>query len=147
MFAELIAILSLIVAITSNCLTWYIYKSKDRKLEHDEVRKRKVEIVYQLLGARYVASDGYPASSDEVKSFNTALALLPIYFSDSPNVLKIYDRFVASKSDDNLASMLQIAADEAGFSITDSIVRRVVTVMPKTVQSGVSRAPTTGGKR
>jgi hypothetical protein len=108
--------------------TLYAHRSSDRALERDEIRKRKVEIIYQLLGSRYILVENYRASSEEVRIFNTAMALFSVYFEKDREASVAYDRFITSKSDDNLTHMLSMAAKAAKLDLLDSRLKRVVTV-------------------
>jgi len=103
-------------------------KAADLNLEKDEIRRRKVEIIYSLLGSRYVLSSHYFPSSSEVKAFNTSMALFTVFFASHPEVVRAYDTFLTAKSDENLTRMLKVAASSLGLDLLDSTVSRVVTV-------------------
>ena len=92
--------------------TFRIQKQSNAGLEKDEVRRKKVEIIYNLLGARYVLTEQYNASSAEVQVFNTAIALFSVYFHEE-DIKKKYDKFITHKSDENLIEMLKAAAKVA----------------------------------
>lgn len=110
--------------------TLYTHKASDRALERDEIRKRRVEIIYQLLGSRYILANNYDPSAEEVRVFNTAMALFSVFFDKDRDVAIAYDRFVSSKTDDNLLSMLSKAAKAADLDLLDSRLKNVVTVRP-----------------
>jgi hypothetical protein len=74
-----------------------LQRKASQNLEKDEVRKRRVEIIYNLLGSRYVLNDSYDASSEEVQVFNTAMALFSVYFANDREVSEAYDKFLNSK--------------------------------------------------
>ncbi len=132
MSTELIsAIIAFVTSAGTALLAVYLHRRNDRNLEHDEVRKRKVEIVYQLLGSRYVLQESYPVSPEDAKVFNTAMCLCPAYFSADAEVTKAFDRFLGSKSDDNQIALLRVAAKSAGLDPLDSTLKRVLTVSPK----------------
>lgn len=110
--------------------TLYTHRSSDRALERDEIRRRRVEIIYQLLGARYVLVDNYRPSTEEVRVFSTAMALFSVYFDKDRDVAIAYDGFLASKTDDNLVAMLSVAAKAAHLDLLDSRLKQVMTVKP-----------------
>ena len=100
----------------------------DKSLESDEIRKRRVEIIYDLLGSRYVLSDNYHAASSEVQVFNTAMAAYSVYFTNDRAAAEAYDGFINSKTDDNLMAMLKTAAKLAKLELLDTHLKRVMTV-------------------
>jgi hypothetical protein len=110
-----------------------LQRKANRSIELDEIRKRKVEIIYQLLGSRYVLSENYQATETDVKAFNTAMALFSIYFAKHPKVMTAYDKVLNSKSDDNIVEMLRAAAETANLELLDTHIKRVMTVSPKTI--------------
>jgi hypothetical protein len=112
--------------------TIHVDRFRNANLENDELRKRKVEIIYRLLGSRYVLSEGYEASSDEVRVFNTALALFTVYFADNKEIMRRYDAYLASPKDtDKLIELLREAGKSAGLDLFDSNIKRVLTVRAK----------------
>jgi hypothetical protein len=117
-----------------------IQRSTNVSLEYDEIRKKRVEIIYQLLGSRYVLMEGYPATESDVKSFNTAMSLFSIYFAKDPEVMSAYDRLLNSKSDDNIVQMLKVAAKTASLELLDTHIKRVMTVAPKNASLLIPRA-------
>ena len=110
----------------------------DRNLEQDEIRRRKMEIIYQLLGSRYVLQKNYPASSSEAQAFNTAIGGFSVYFRE-PNVVEAYDRFLTSKTDDNLLKLLERAAGTAGLQLMPSNLHRVISIRPTIVAVSAPR--------
>lgn len=102
--------------------------SGDKNLEKDEQRKKRVDIVLQLLGARYVLCSDYRPSSEEVRIFNTAISLFPIYFADDKDSVAAFDSFMVAKSDENLIKLLRAAGKASGLQLLDSQVQRVLTV-------------------
>jgi hypothetical protein len=120
-----------IVAVISAGTTIWLAKKSNADLENDEVRRRKVEIIYSLLGSRYVLSSNYPASSDEVKVFNTSMSLFGVFFSSDRAVSRAYDAFKTTKSDENLLRMLQSAGQSLGIDLLDSMIKDVLTVVPR----------------
>ena len=121
-------LVGVIIGALSATVPLYVYRQTDKRLEADEIRKRKVGIVLQLLGSRYVLNPEYAASSEEAMVFNTAMALFTVYFSNDRDVMKAYDSFLHSKTDANLVSLLRIAAKSADLDPLDSTLSRVVTV-------------------
>jgi hypothetical protein len=79
----------------------HVQRQQSAGLENDEVRRRKIEIIFQLLGSRYVLTNNYLASSREVQVFNTAMALFSIYFSEH-EVRAAYDKFRTYNTDEIL---------------------------------------------
>lgn len=128
-------IVSILISVVSGAfaglVTVYLARQADRRLELDEVRRRKIGIIYDLLGARYVLQEDYPASSDEVQIFNTAMALFPVFYHSDRDVMTAFDRFRESKSDDNLIALLRAAAKVVNLDPFDSSLRRVVSVKPR----------------
>jgi hypothetical protein len=126
------ALLGFVGGVLSSAITTftilYTRRSADKALETDEIRKRRVEIIYNLLGSRYVLTDKYQAASSEVQVFNTAMAAFSVYFTSDRAVAEAYDRFLNSKTDDNLTAMLSIAAKIAKLDLLDTHLRRVMTV-------------------
>jgi hypothetical protein len=114
-------------AITTSTIL-YTRRSEDKALETDEIRKRRVEIIYNLLGSRYVLMDKYQASSSEVQVFNTAMAAFSVYFANDGAAAAAYDRFLNSKTDENLTAMLSIAAKIAKLDLLDTQLKRVMTI-------------------
>ena len=111
----------------------YVYRSQNAGLEKDEIRKRKVEIIFKLLGSRYVLSANYNASAEDVQVFNTAIALFTIYFSDNKEIMRRYDAFLQDQSNtDKLVELLREAAKSANLDLVDSSIRRVLTVPSRT---------------
>ena len=106
----------------------YLKRSTHAELEGDEIRKRRVQTIYELLSTRYVMSDSYRPSSNEVQVFNTALAAFSVYFANDRSAAEAYDRFVNSKTDDNLMSMLNAAAKIANLELLDTHLKRVVAI-------------------
>ncbi|HYD15333.1 MAG TPA: hypothetical protein VEA77_02930 [Hyphomicrobium sp.] len=115
-------------AILGAVATLFAYWWQSRSLESDEIRRRKVEIIFRLLSSRYVLSTGYLASSAEVQVFNTALAGYSAYFAKDKDAVAAFDQFVCDKSDANLWRMLQVAAKSAGLDLLTSNIQKVVTV-------------------
>jgi hypothetical protein len=111
---------------------------QSRSLEVDEIRRRKVDIIFRLLSSRYVLSTNYPASSAEVQVFNTALAGYSAYFAKDKDAVAAFDQFVSDKSDANLWRMLQVAAKAADLDLLTSNVRQVVTVPPTVLAVNVA---------
>lgn len=113
---------------------WALYESRiarktsDQNLEKDEIRRRKVEIIYALLGSRYVLSDAYQPSANEVKVFNTSMALFTVFFAHNPEVVRAYDTFQTIKTDENLVRLLHTAAKSQGLELLDSSIKTVLTV-------------------
>lgn len=118
----------------------YVRRSADKSLESDEIRKRKVEIIYQLLGSRYVLSEGYRPSAVDVKVFNTAMSLFSVYFANDREVMSAYDRLLNDKSDGNIIAMLMTAAKTAKLDLLDTHLKRVLTVPAKYVSVAVNTA-------
>jgi hypothetical protein len=117
--------------LSSVITTWAIFharRSADRALEKDEIRKRKVEIIYQLLGSRYILSEAYNPSAGEVMVFNTAMALFSVYFAKDQGVATAYDRMMTNKTTENLLQMLSVAARTADLELLDSTLGRVMSV-------------------
>jgi hypothetical protein len=114
-------------------VTMYMRYLTDKSLESDEIRKRRVEIVYNLLGSRYVLTEGYSAAAGEVQVFNTAMSAFSVYFTNDSDVRRAHDRFMTDKSDQNLALMLLAAAKVAQLDILDSQMTRTLTVPAKHV--------------
>jgi len=56
------------------------------------------------------------------------MALFSVYFDKDRDVALAYDRFLASKTDDNLIAMLSVAAKAANLDLLDSKIKRVVAV-------------------
>lgn len=109
--------------------TIYVYRRQSASLERDEIRKRKVEVIFRLLGSRYVLSEKYNASPQDVQAFNTAMALFTVYFSDNKEIMRRYDSFMQDKtSNDKLVELLIEAAKSADLDLMDSNIRRVLTV-------------------
>ena len=105
---------------------YLFHRSRDRNLERDELRRRKVEIVHSLLGSRYVLSEDYEASSEEVKAFNTAIALLPVYFSKDREVIGAYERFFTrGRGDSELIDLLASAIKASDINVSASNLTRV----------------------
>lgn len=128
-----IAVIGLIGVIVGSVLTGgaalYIQRSSNKALEVDELRKRRVAIIYDLFGSRYVLNADYKASSSEVQVFNTSMALVSVYFSNDADVIAAYDKLMNTKNDDNLLNMLRIAAKKhAGLDSLDTHLKRVMTV-------------------
>ncbi|MGE0751350.1 MAG: hypothetical protein AB7K64_12285 [Variibacter sp.] len=120
----------------------YIHRSQNAALEKDEIRKRKVEVIFKLLGSRYVLSESYSASAQDVHSFNTAIALFTVYFSDNKEIMRRYDAFMQDKSNtDKLVELLREAAKEADLDLLDSSVRRVLTVKTQAPTFVIQTAP------
>jgi hypothetical protein len=109
--------------------TLYVQRVQNAGLERDEIRKRKVDIIFKLLGSRYVLMDNYSPSSEEVMQFNTAMSLFTIYFADSKEIMHRYDAFMQDKSNnDKLVELLRVAAKSADLDLMDSSIRRVLAV-------------------
>ncbi len=106
----------------------YVKSAADKALESDEIRRRRVDIIYRLLGARYVLVENYQPSSSEVQAFNTAMAAFSVYFADDKVVTAAYDKFLNKKNDENLAEMLRAAAKIAKLELLDTHLKRVMTV-------------------
>jgi hypothetical protein len=104
-----------------------IQKATNAALEKDEIRKKRVEIIYKLLGSRYVLTGSYNPSSNEVQEFNTAMSLFSVYFNE-PETRSKLDKFMTVKSDESLFEMLKAAAKTADLDLLDSTVSRTVTV-------------------
>jgi hypothetical protein len=109
--------------------TLQVQKKSNADLEKDEIRRKKVQIIYNLLGSRYVISDTYNAGPTEVQVFNTAMALFSVYFQDD-DVRKKFDKFITNKTDENLIEMLKAAAKTADLDLLDSTISKIVTVKP-----------------
>jgi hypothetical protein len=135
MSAEVVGgIFGLVGGLLGGCIAaWaaiYINRRQNAGLESDEIRRRKIDIIFQLLGSRYVLVKEYKAGSSEVQVFNTAMALFSIYFSET-DVRAAYDKFLTHKTDENLIDMLKVAAQRTGLDLLDSNVQRVMTVQPQ----------------
>jgi hypothetical protein len=112
--------------------TIYVYRSQNAALEKDEIRKRKVEVIFKLLGSRYVLATSYNASPIDVHVFNTAMSLFTVYFSDNKEIMRRYDSFMQDKSnDDKLVELLREAAKSADLDLVDSSIRSVLTVQSR----------------
>ncbi len=125
-----IAWLALLVSAISLANTYYHNRSVDKGLESSELRKKKIETVYKLLGSRYVLRTDYPASSEEVSVFNTALALFPIYFSDQPDALRAYDKFLSQSNIENFVELMEIAGKSVNVKSPNSVMTNVFTHPP-----------------
>lgn len=119
---------TILVAFLTTYVTQRNYRQQDRNLERDELRRRKVEIIYRLLGSRYVLVESYQASSVEVQAFNTAIAQFPVFFGDEMKVIEAYEKFRSDKTDANLIRLLQLAASVAKLELPDSSLANVLTV-------------------
>jgi hypothetical protein len=123
-------LISIVGGAFAGAMTVYLSRQANKRLEQDEVRKRKIGIIYDLLGSRYVLQADYPASPDEVRIFNTAISLFPVFYHLDREVMTAFDRFHDSKTDDNLIALLRAAAKVVNLEPFDSSLRRVVTVKP-----------------
>ncbi|HWL30518.1 MAG TPA: hypothetical protein VNQ50_00140 [Xanthobacteraceae bacterium] len=149
------AILGFIGGIFSGGLTAfttiYIYRKQNKNLEIDQIRKGKVEIIYQLLGSRYVLAEHYGASAIDVHAFNTAMALFTVYFSGNKEIMRRYDAFrIDSKNTEKLIELLKEAAKEVGLDLFDSHIKQILTVNSRpavTIQAAPSHVFQTPGER
>lgn len=140
---------TVLVAFLTTYVTQRNYRQQDKNLERDELRRRKVEIIYRLLGSRYVLVESYQASSTEVQVFNTAIAQFPVFFGEEMKVIEAYDNFRSDKSDANLIKLLQLAASVVKLELPDSSLANVLTVnaaIPMVIIPGTIVPPGTDKK-
>ena len=130
------ALLGMLGGIISGAIAAYavirVYRVQNANLEGDELRRKKVEIIYQLIGSRYVLSENYFATAQDVLVFNTAMALFTTYFSDNKEIMRRYDAFRSDpKNTDKLVELLREAGKSAGLDLLDSTIKDVLTVQPR----------------
>jgi len=117
--------------------TIYVHWKSSKSLESDELRRKRIDIVYQLLGARYAFSKDHEATEQDAHDINTALSLFSVFFSDDKEIMQLYDRLKYEKSDGNLVALLQAAARKVGLVLLDSQIQRVMSIPPRYVQQKV----------
>ena len=116
--------------------TVWVYARQNRLLEEDEIRKRKVDIIFRLVGSRYVLDKDYPGSPEEVKHFNTSMSQLSVYFSKDKAVMDAFDSFMINpNSDEKLMELLVAAAASAQLDIRPSQMRSVYYRKPTAISA------------
>ncbi|PZO63212.1 MAG: hypothetical protein DI498_13805 [Paracoccus denitrificans] len=65
-------------------------RAEDRAREQDEIKRRKLAVVSDLVAYRFAITNGDKATSFDISKFNAALCSIPIEFIEDHDVIAIY---------------------------------------------------------
>ena len=111
--------------------TLWAYGHGYLKIESIERRKQKAALVDDLLGNRYILTNGYDYDGDEAREFNRSIARVPYLFFDDGDVMRVYDEFANDTHDtDKLISLLRATIKSLGLSdrLLTSHLKRSATI-------------------